>query len=102
MRKLSWASAIFVIAMVATPALAQQRKNPVDSNIGIKDLVHECVHYVRHMPNPNPIYGDSYKHFDAFYNGASGKVENNAFLNVDQQALYVFRECMAEHNYPLR
>ena len=48
------------------------------------------------------MYGDSYKHFDAYFNAATRKVENNAFLNVDQQSLYVFNKCMAERNYPLR
>jgi len=90
------------LTIIASPALAQPQTNPTDPNAALKSAVRACVRHVRNMPNPNPVYGDSYKHFDAFYNPASGRVENNAFLNVDQQALYVFRECMAEHNYPLK
>jgi hypothetical protein len=88
-------------AIAALPAHSQQ-KGAADTIAKIKDVVQGCVQYVRNMPNPNPMYGDSYKYFDAYYNTATGQVENSAHLNLDQQAVYVFRKCMAEHNYPLK
>lgn len=73
-----------------------------DQEEAIKKVIRQCVDYARHMPRPNPAYGESYKHFDAFYHAANGLVQNNAFLNVDQEALYVFNKCMAEHGFALK
>ncbi len=96
-------AAVFLMATATLPTFGQQASSPKKPAISavIKKVIADCVLYVRNMPDPNPAYGDSYKHFDAYYNAATGKVEDNGFMNVDQQAKYVFRQCMAEHNVPL-
>jgi hypothetical protein len=43
-----------------------------------------------------------FKKFDAFYNSAAGRVENNAFLDGDLPALYQFNKCMASQGFPLK
>ncbi len=47
------------------------------------------------------LYMPFFKHFDAYYNPATGMVENNAASNGDQQALYNFRKCMAQEGFAL-
>jgi hypothetical protein len=42
-----------------------------------------------------------FRKFDAFYNTATGKVQNNAVYVGDQAALYQFDKCMASKGYPL-
>jgi hypothetical protein len=83
----------------AQQSQAAQQQSP-EALAAINAAIKHCVDVV-HKMKPNEIYGQSYKHFDAYYNTATGMVENNAFLNVDQAALYEFRKCMAQEGYPL-
>jgi hypothetical protein len=43
-----------------------------------------------------------FKHFDAFYNPVTGRVENNGYLNGDIPAQYQFNKCMASQGFPLK
>jgi hypothetical protein len=43
-----------------------------------------------------------YINFDAFYNPASGTVENNVTLQGERKALFIFKKCMAENGVPLK
>jgi hypothetical protein len=64
-------------------------------------LVKVCVQVVRQSP-PSPPYPDyANKNFDAYYDSQSGQIFNNAQLNIDGEALYIFRKCMAEHGVSL-
>jgi len=36
-----------------------------------------------------------FKHFDAFYNPATGRGENNGYLNGDIPAQYQFNKCIS-------
>jgi hypothetical protein len=43
-----------------------------------------------------PRDSEFFKSFDAFYNPASGRVEDNVTLQGERKALFLFRKCMAE------
>jgi hypothetical protein len=43
-----------------------------------------------------------YTNFDAFYNPASGTVENNVTLQGERKALFIFKKCMADNRVPLQ
>src|SRR4051812_41625018 len=67
---------------------------------GVKAITH-CVNVV-HNTHPQEQYmGSYYKHFDAYYNPATGTAENNAKLVGDQDPLFVFNKCMAQQGFPL-
>lgn len=48
------------------------------------------------------VYRKFYKNFDAFYNPATGTVQNNATTVGDQKPLYFFNKCMAEQGFALK
>lgn len=59
-----------------------------------------CVDTVHHFPaDPSEI--QFFKKFDAYYNTATGKIENNGLFVGDQAALYQFNKCMASQGVPL-
>ena len=39
--------------------------------------------------------------FDAYYNPAKGKVQNNALFVSQQPSLYAFNKCMSDQGFPL-
>ncbi len=64
-------------------------------------VVKACIMTVHNSPH-SPAYPDyANKSFDAYYNRQSGEVFNNARLNVNQEAIYIFDKCMSEHGVPL-
>jgi hypothetical protein len=84
-----------LLVMIATPALA-------DANPDAVKAVKVCVGSVHKMHDTSQLHDDSYfKHFDAFYNPANGKIENNAYRNGDREPLYQFDKCMTEQGFPL-
>jgi hypothetical protein len=60
----------------------------------INKTVSECINFVHAL-------GDSFKKFDAYYNPATGRVENNVMYVADQPAIFQFNKCMAQHGLPL-
>jgi hypothetical protein len=68
-----------------------QEKSPKST---IDDVVKQCVDGVHRFPADKSDLS-FFKKFDAFYNSAAGRVENNAFLDGDLPALYQFNKCMA-------
>jgi hypothetical protein len=67
----------------------------------INNAVNYCVDQVHHFP-ADEMSAQFYRHFDAYYNAGTGRVENNAFLNGDQPPLYQFNKCMASQGLPLK
>jgi uncharacterized protein with von Willebrand factor type A (vWA) domain len=66
-----------------------------DQQEAIKNTIAHCLLEVH-------THSDNFsKHFDAYYNQATGLVENNALYNGDQEPLYQFRKCMATSGFPL-
>lgn len=69
--------------------------------INLAAVVKACVQVV-HSSSHSPAYPDyANKNFDAYYDQHSSMVMNNARLNVDQEALYIFDKCMSEHDISL-
>ena len=64
-------------------------------------VIAQCVQIVRSLapPGATPI-SDVHITFDAFYNPASGRVQNNNQY-VSQDAVYAFNKCMTERNWPM-
>jgi hypothetical protein len=60
-------------------------------------MIPECVKAV-HKAEPD---NDFYQQFDAYYNAATGRVENNVMLNGSRPALYAFQKCMTYKGWPL-
>jgi hypothetical protein len=87
----------FVTALGSSTVLAQS--TPTDAP-GVKAVNH-CVSVV-HDAHTEPGFEHFYKNFDAYYNAATGGVENNAQTYGDQKALYVFNKCMAQQGFPLK
>jgi hypothetical protein len=62
----------------------------------INKTVTECLKVVHSLAD------DYAKYFDAFYNPATGKVENNVIYATGRSALFQFNKCMAQHGVPLK
>jgi hypothetical protein len=80
--------------LIPLPVMAQEKTS-------IDTVIKQCVDVVHHFP-ADQIEKTFFKNFDAFYNPASGQVENNAIVVGDQAALYQFNKCMASHGFPLK
>ena len=74
-----WGLTAILAATNATPDAA-----PAKAAVAI------CVEQVHKAGHPD---------FDAYYNGATGRVENNATGAVAEN--YLFRKCMAEQGFPM-
>jgi outer membrane murein-binding lipoprotein Lpp len=66
----------------------------------LKKTISQCVRFVKGSAPKGEFKDEVYAKFDAFYNPATGRVQNNNQY-VDQSALYTFNKCMAEHGFPL-
>ena len=92
------ALAVLLGLLLASLASMAQEKSPKST---IDDVVKQCVDVVHRFPADNSDLS-FFKKFDAFYNSAAGRVENNAFLDGDLPALYQFNKCMASQGFPLK
>jgi hypothetical protein len=82
--------------------MAQQNlPPPQETQTAINDAVKYCVDVVHRFP-ADPIEAQFFRGFDAFYNPASGRVENNGYRNGDLPPLYEFNKCMASQSVPLK
>jgi hypothetical protein len=78
----------------------QDQQQSPDAVAAINKVVKHCVDVV-HAMKVDDLEKQFFKKFDAYYNATTHLVENNAFLNGDQPALYQFRKCMAQEGLPL-
>jgi hypothetical protein len=90
MKKKYLIAASLVLALTTTAAHAAN-PDPAFVAIVIK-VVKYCVGVVNSPDN---------RYFDAFYNAATGRVENNALTVGDQYDVFRFDKCMAEQRIPL-
>jgi len=60
----------------------------------IEKVVKHCVDVVHQFP-ADQFLAQYFKRFDAFYNPATGRVENNGYLNGDRPPLFEFNKRMA-------
>jgi hypothetical protein len=89
---------ILVLALLSIPTPADAGNSQSDVT-RIESAIRICVTEAQKI---------NYK-FDAFYNQASGKAENNVPTSVPgyeleswENALYTFRKCMASQGWPLK
>lgn len=86
----------FLIAVWGQIALAQgAAKLNETETVAIKETVRACVVVVHSNP-------DTFSQgFYAYYNVATGTVENNMLYRAGREPLFRFQKCMAEHGVPL-
>jgi hypothetical protein len=66
----------------------------------INKAVNECIEVVHSSPG-NDFEKFSDKKFDAYYNPATGLVENNVIYMDDKGSLFKFNKCMTSMGLPL-
>jgi hypothetical protein len=98
----------FSCLITTQPVTAQQTPSATDtiSPGQIEKVVKHCVDVVHQFPAHNQMdigtNASFFAHFDAFYNPATGRVENNGYLNGDIPPQYQFNKCMASQGFPLK
>jgi hypothetical protein len=92
------ALAIALVFLSATRAFSDPSPSAQQITAAVKACV-EAVNTQELKKNPQGTY-----HFDAYYNAATGSIDNNlAQLGYVPQRAYLFEfgKCMAEHGFPL-
>jgi hypothetical protein len=89
---------VTAVLILAGPSEAQD-KVAVDK-AAIDKAISGCLNFVHSFP-AEPGYGMFFKRFDAYYNTATGLVQNNAVTVGDHAALFQFNKCMAQSGFPL-
>lgn len=86
----------FLIAVWGQIALAEGAAKLTETETAaIKETVRTCVQVVHRNP-------DSFSQgFYAYYNVATGTVEDNLVYQAGREPLFRFQKCMAEHGVPL-
>jgi len=116
MKPSTLASTVLGLSCLVLFAMAQQKPaatqgttntiSPEQSQAIIEKVVKHCVDVVDQFPAHNQMdigtNENFFKHFDAFYNRATGRVENNGYLNGDIPPQYQFNKCMASQGLPLK
>ena len=64
----------------------------------INKAVQTCVTNVHEISPDNPFY----QNFDAYYNTATGKVQNSARTNFEMPPQFAFSKCMVSQGFPLK
>jgi hypothetical protein len=105
------AAAVLAFSCLTLPAIAQENPTPTQgatqtvspeqSQAAIEKVVKHCIDVVHKFP-ADQMETQFFKRFDAFYNSATGRVQNNGYLNGDLPPLYEFNKCMASQGYPLK
>lgn len=68
----------------------------------LKKVITQCVQVVRNSAPKDDLSERFYAQFDAFYNPASGRVQNNNIYNGGLPAVYAFNKCMTSQGFPLQ
>jgi len=81
---------------------SEARRGIQDDQVpSLKKAIAECVQVVR-AARPSSSGGEQfYASFDAYYNTASGRVENNNIYNGGVPAVFEFNKCMTSQGFPL-
>jgi hypothetical protein len=108
MRAFTLAAAVLGFSCLTLSVMAQQNPaiSPEQLQAMIEKAVKHCVDVVHQFPAHNQLTlgtnEDFFRHFDAFYNPATRRVENNGYLNGDIAPQYQFNKCMASQGFPLK
>lgn len=95
MRKLA------VITLALTLGCASHLHAQTDNLAMAKAAVQKCVEFVHQFSPAEPWMTPYFRQFDAYYDAATGTVNNNGWRNGDIQPLYEFNKCMATKGFPL-
>ena len=79
-----------------------QTNPPKQSQEMIEKVVKHCVDVVHQFPATQIEEKQFFKQFDAFYNSATGLVQNNGYRKGNIPPLYQFNKCMASRGFPLK
>lgn len=80
---------------------------PADEIPALKTAISLCVQQVHSAPEAKggkDLFSDAkfWTDFDAFYNPANGRVENNNLYNGGVPAVFFFKKCMTTQGFPLK
>jgi hypothetical protein len=78
-----------------------RRGIPDDQVPSLKRAIAECVQVVRAATPSSSVAYQFYASFDAYYNTAAGRVENNNIYNGGLPAVFEFNKCMTTQGFPL-
>jgi hypothetical protein len=67
----------------------------------ISKAVGNCVNRVHTYKAEQAYEQNYYSNFDAYFNSATQRVEDNVIVQGQRQPLFIFRKCMAEMGFPL-
>ena len=67
----------------------------------LRTAISQCVQAARDEAPKDALLAKFYLDFDAFYNPASGRVQNNNVYHGGLPAVYAFNKCMALQGFPL-
>lgn len=92
---------VLISVLAAGAAGANAAEQQLDQAAVIEKAVKACVEVV-HATKARDFDQMFYKEFDAYYNPASGTVQNNAYRAGDTRPLYTFNKCMVQKGVPLK
>jgi hypothetical protein len=90
---------VVLASLILNPYDAQGQDRPLAAST-IASVVKNCVNTVHQFPTDS-INALFFAGFDAFYNPATQRVENNATRVGDQDPLFQFNKCMAATGFAL-
>ena len=67
----------------------------------LKNVILQCVQIVKKSAPKDDYNQNFYSQFDAFYNPATGRVQNNNLYNGGIPVVYAFNKCMTSLGFPL-
>jgi len=67
----------------------------------LKKAISNCVQQVKNLAKKDDFSTKFFSEFDAYYNPASGRVQNNAIYQGSMPAVYEFNKCMSSLGFPL-
>ncbi len=90
--------------LIASPVMAEEKTNYDKKSIvtSVSDVIDFCVDEVHKHKAEDAYEQKFYLNFDAYYNPATDRVNNNAMRNGDQPPLYLFNKCMTKAGFPLK
>jgi len=98
-----WGLALPAISQQNPPAAQAAPPAVQQSQVIIDKAVKHCVEFVHQFPDRTnwttqrtPVFLS----ISIFYNSATGRVENNGYLNGDIPVQYQFNKCMASQGLP--
>ena len=75
---------------------------PQESMSLLKKAISDCATQIRNSAEAKAeTYTKFFSEFDAFYNPANDRVQNNSIFVGGQPAVFMFNKCMVSQGFPL-